>query len=186
MYMGKLRLPNSNTYESNIMNNFHHHGSIGNYYSFVNKGWYRIHNKSSIDCYTNKKNENEKSHAIIHQSAANIHKLCVVELNNVTDHIGNILTSIQYIITPIINTINTLQSTIGDYNLLAGNRTSNRCWNIFLSANGMTEELQTENDCGYTVITVPQQKLIRVSIDSPNPMFIFKFEQISEIGITHG
>ena len=89
--------------------------------------------------HTNKTSSNENSQVIIHKSAANTHNLYAIELNNIIDHIGIILLSIQYMITPIIDTTNTLQSSIGYVNILHGNCTSNRGWNVFLSVNTMTE-----------------------------------------------
>ena len=55
--------------------------------------------------------------------------------------------------------------------------------NVFLSSNAMPEELHTENDYGHTVINVPQQKLIRGSIDSPIPMFIFKLNDKQQLAL---
>ena len=57
---------------------------------------------------------------------------------------GIILTSIRYMITPIIDRVNNLRTIIGDANILHDNCTSNGCWNLFLSVNIMPEELHTE------------------------------------------
>ena len=45
------------------------------------------------------------------------------------------------------------------------------------------EELHTDNYCGCTVITVPQQNLIRGSIDSSIPIFIFKLNDKQQLGL---
>ena len=66
-----------------------------------------------------------------------------MELNNAIDNMGFTLPNVRYMIIPIIDTANNLQTSITDANIKYDDCTSKGCWNVFLSANEMTEDLHT-------------------------------------------
>ena len=53
----------------------------------------------------------------------------------------------------------------------------------FFGITAIPMDLHTENDCDYTVITVPRQKLIRGEIDFQNPIFIFKLNDKQQLAL---
>ena len=86
-------------------------------------------------------------------------------------------------ISPIIDTADELQNTIGNANLKRVETACRGCWNMFLSINAMTEHLHTENDCGYNVIKVPTQEFEWKRKDIQMPVFIFNMNKKQQIAL---
>ena len=144
----------------NIMDSFHHHGSLGNYYSFGNKANYGMVDTSSVGVYSNKKSKNPIKQQEITKKADAIEVSGIYEIKTSVDLLSKVIPNITYTISPIIDTADELQNPIGNANLKRVETSCRGCWNMFLSINAMTEYLHTENDCGYTVIKVPNRNLI--------------------------
>ena len=139
------------------MTSFHHYGSIGNYYAFGNKGSYGMVNESSIGAYSTKKSTNPMKQQEINKNTDAIKEWGINEINTSTNLISKVIPNIKYMISPIIDTTNALQNSIGNANLKRSDTAYWGCWNVFLSVDAMTEHLHTENDCGYTIIKIPLQ-----------------------------
>ena len=167
----------------NIMDSLHHHGSIGNYYAFGNKANYGMVNKSSVGVYSNKKSKNPIKQKEINNKADAIEISGINEINGAVDLFSIVLPNIKYMICPIIDSADELQNIISNANLKRAETACRGCWNVILSINAMTEQLHTENDCGYTVIKVPTQKLYCKLENIPEPVFIFHLNNKEQIAL---
>ena len=167
----------------NIMNSFHHHGSIGYYYSFGNKANYAIVDGSSVGVYSNIKNKNEIKQDVIDKNADATEKCGVNKINMTNDLLSKVLPNIKYMISTSVDTADELQNTIGNANLKRIDTASRGCWNVFLSINAMTEHLHTENDRGYTTIKVPKQEFKWTSNQMHMPIFIFKINEKQQLAL---
>ena len=78
------------------MDNFNHHGSIGNCYSTSNNGCYQIRNKLYVGVYATKKSKNPGEQGGIDASADGIKQLCATEISDDIHFIGIIIPNMKY------------------------------------------------------------------------------------------
>ena len=105
----------------------------------------------------------------------------IKEINTSIELISKVIPNIKHMISPIIDTADAMQNTIGNVNLKRSEIAFQGCWNVFLSVNAMTEHLHTENDCGYTVIKIPLQDCNWKSRENDNPIFLFNINEKTNI-----
>ena len=79
-------------------------------------------------------------------------------------------------IAPMLNVIHNLQSDVLDLNMKRTSLSDHGMWQNYFFVNCQTTDLHTENNCTYTVVTVPNQK------EKTVPYFIFEFKK----GFTFG
>ena len=78
-------------------------------------------------------------------------------------------------ICPILSTAYELQDVLGDFNMKSVQVSEAGMWQTCICENAETTQLHTENDCTYTVITVPEQEII--GSVQPDYTFIFKLKK---------
>ena len=130
-----------------------HHGSNGEYFSFGNKAEYKLVNNSSIGQYVMKPRINDSTKL----GGIAIEELMNRELMEGIKLLGTIVPSISEYIAPIFKVANDLQCTKGDINIKASTGSEHGIWKSVFCVNAVTEELHNEDDCSYTVVTVPKQ-----------------------------
>ena len=54
------------------------------------------------------------------------------------------------------------------------------CWNMYICCNAQTKEFHSENDVGYTLISVPNQNIPSFK---KTPTFLFKLNERKDIGL---
>ena len=67
--------------------------------------------------------------------------------------------NLSLFIAPIVTVGHVLQDKYGDVNLKKTSLSESGCWSSSLSVNATTGTLHTEDDCAYTVISVPSQRM---------------------------
>ena len=89
----------------------------------------------------------------------------------------NIIPDIEHLLSPILDSANSIPTTM-DYDSLKQTSTStDSFWNSMLYMNGCTSGLHTERYCTYTLITVTKKIFkIRGKTLMHKPMFIFKLK----------
>ena len=65
--------------------------------------------------------------------------------------------NLQTYISPALETIHDIQQDIGNLNLKVLDHTHSNLWQTSICVNSQTEQLHIENDCTYTIITIPRQ-----------------------------
>ena len=68
--------------------------------------------------------------------------------------------SLKDCVSPVLHVAKHLQSHKGDVKLLPTSYSDYGIWKSVLCVNAVTEEAHCEDDCSYTVITVPRQQAI--------------------------
>ena len=75
-------------------------------------------------------------------------------INSLSQHVSYLCQHIA----PVVDVANNIQGVQGDINLLQVPGSKNGCWHTTICINAQTKVFHTEEDCGYTVISVPKQK----------------------------
>ena len=136
-----------------------HHQSSGEYFSFGNKGAYKTVDGSSVGQYATKKNSSiqQKSNVII------IEELIARELKQGIDILSSLQPAMSFkeCISPVLNVAKKLQESIGDIKLKESSYSDYGIWKSVMCVNAETEEMHSEDDCSYTVITVPRQDAMK-------------------------
>ena len=160
--------------KANVMATYDHHGSFGNCFSFGNKPLYGMVDNKSVGVYSNKKSKVIRRQEHINVTASNIETICSEVIKKGVNSLSAIVPDIKYLLSPILDTAQKIGKSMGDTVLSEVNTATSGCWNAFLYVDGRTEQLHTERDCAYTLITVPLQV---VKADIPlchKPLFLFK------------
>ena len=159
-----------------ISSNNSHHGSLGKYFSFGNSAIYKTVNKSSVGQYTTKRGltvvQKVKSHVI--------EDLVLKELKDGIESLGSVIPLLKEYIAPVFQIAHELQATVGDINLKKDKYSEFGIWKSVFCINARTSDFHTEDDCSYTVITVPRQKLMS---KEQNYQFLFKFNSLECISL---
>ena len=131
-----------------------HHGSSGKYYSFGHSAMYKTENLSSVRQYAMKTGLKDKLK--VHSFATE--DMVARELKDGIKSLGNLIPLIQNYIAPVFNFAEEMQHTVGDINIMKDEYSKYGIWKTVYCVNAETHALHTENDCSYTVITVPKQQ----------------------------
>ena len=158
-----------------------HYGSKGKYYSFGNRANYAIIDNSSITQYTSKKYSGIKKSNVAQQDAEYLDKMCCRELQLAVQSISKLIPNIRKYIAPTITAAHTLQSEYGDCKLEQMWCSKEGLWQASVGVNASTSELHCENDCTYTLISVPRQQ--KVNNKYPEYNFIFEFKKGETLGL---
>ena len=157
-----------------VLKTYDHHGSAGSCYAFGNKPSYGMVDDSSVGVYTNKNSKNDDKQDTINKKATDVERICSETITKGVNSLSIIIPDLKYLLSPILDTADKIQKKIGKVVLEEVPTTSCGCWNSFLYVNGRTEELHTEQDCAYTLIAVPPQKLNKDIPLSSRPVFLFQ------------
>ena len=98
----------------NVMTTYDHHGSIGSYFSFVNKRLYGQVNDKSVGIYTNKKSKIVCRQEVIDAKVEEIKDICSDIIVHVVLSLSTILSDKKYLLSIIIDTTEKIQIVIND------------------------------------------------------------------------
>ena len=159
----------------NILNSNNHHKSSGYYASFGNKGSFEKTNDvdSSVGQYVTKKNTSLAKQIIINNDATLYEKLTADEISRCVNDFKTFIPNIKSIIAPVLDVSYDLQSLGKDLNIKEGYASKDGCWQTSLCADAITGEYHNEQDCTYTLITIPQQEGIDLNKTSDVYNFLF-------------
>lgn len=156
-----------------ILKTYNHFGSKGECYAFGNKPNYAIVENSSVGTYAIKKSKVIAKQKSISNDADLIEDMCASVISDGVKILSNVLPDIRLLLSPIVNSFSTITSMPGIIKRV--NTVNDGFWNTMLYVDGRTEELHTEKDSTYTLITVPRQKFTMKRNIEHRPMFIFNF-----------
>ena len=151
-----------------------HHDSKGLYFSFGNKARYKTIDGSSIGQYTNKKNvtvEQKMKFLVIEDLVAR-------ELKDGIMMLGSLIPLLKEYIAPIFGVADKMQLSKGNINIKADKYAKYGIYKSVFCVNAETEELHTENDCSYTVISTPRRLEKKPSYHFN---FLFQFNSLDGI-----
>ena len=158
--------------KTNIMNNQNHFGSSGQYYAFGNKGSYKkIINESSVDLYSNKGSDD---------NCQKIETKGYVEIRRSIKLLSSMIPNINKFVSSIIDAGYDNQKIVGSNDLKLLPIKDSGCWNMYICCNAQTKEFHSENDVGYTLISVPNQNIPSFK---KTPTFLFKLNEKKVIGL---
>ena len=119
---------------------------------------------------------------MITATATDIEKKCAKVISNGVKLLNNIVPDIKHLLSPILDSANSIRTTLPDNILQVTPTSSDGFWNTMLYVNGCTSGLHTERDCTYTLITVPKQSFnIGKKQLEHKPMFIFKLKDNQQL-----
>ena len=167
--------------KNNSLQSYSHHETKGYNYSFGNKAFYGNDKGSSISIYTNKKNRTEAIQDTIDADAIYVNHICNRALHWGMLEIRKVFPEIKLLLSPILNAAFDKQCGNGTKLLQPVDSSDDGCWNSFLFIDTRTESFHRENDCAYTMITVPNQHMDREKHPSQQPAFIFKINEQQNI-----
>ena len=154
-----------------------HFDSTGEYYSFGNKGNFGMVNNSSIGIYCSKlyRNiENQKKAKVI---AEEMEKLSATEVGYGVMKLSAIIPNIHKLLSPVVDVAFNMQAEHGDVNLQQVETSASGLWQSKVCINASTKKWHTENDCSYTLVSVPEQDCTRKYV------FFIKLNANKYIGI---
>ena len=153
-----------------------HFGSTGLYFSFGNRGNFGMINNSSVTQYAHKKHRDDLKTHKLSRHANNFDMLSALDMKQGVSSLASLIPTLKEHIAPMLNVIHNLQSHSFDLNMKRTSLSDHGMWQNSICVNCMTTDLHTENDCTYTVVTVPNQKETTV------PYFLFELRK----GFTFG
>ena len=162
-----------------------HNMSLGEYYSFGNKGSYDNGNvnNSSVGQYANKKYKNKYRQQSSDINDVVMHQCTSMELGKGIATMFLILPQLTEHLSPIVNTASKIQDKIGDINLVKCPGYNNGCWQSQVCINACTRVFHTEKDCTYTIINVPNQDNIEKKEKQTKYNFLFMIKPKCYIGL---
>ena len=165
----------------NILQSSNHHQSSGFYASFGNKGSFAKALSSSVGQYATKKTSTLAKQLIINNEASYYERMTSNEITRSVNNFATVIPTIRSVISPVIETTFELQKDDTNINLKEGLASKDGCWQTSLCVNAATDIFHTEQDCTYTLISIPKQEMIN---DTNNRYdFIFKINAIQHISI---
>ena len=169
----------------NILKGSSHHGSVGYYASFGNKGSFDkvVHSSPSVGQYAWKKNSNPNKQYLISMRACRYEEQIALEIDSCVNRIGRVIPNIRCVISPVIDTAFEIQKERGHINLQSTLTSENGCWQTSICINAQTKDFHNEHDCTYTLITVPDQDYFHPPSTNHNYQFLFKISKTDMIHI---
>ena len=167
----------------NILSSSSHHGSVGYYASFGNKGSFDKTTHTSVGQYVKKRSNNPIKQSSINATANSYEKRIDVQINSSVASISKFIPNIKTLISPVLETAFEIQKETGSINLQSFPSSKNGCWQTSICVDAQTSHFHTENDCTYTLISVPDQVCFKSSANSNNYSFIFKLSNTELINL---
>ena len=122
----------------NIMEKYNHHGSFGSCFSFCNKPLDGNINGKSVSVYTNKNSTVVCKQKLIDTKADKVKEILSDIIVNAVLSLSTIITDLKYLLSPIIDTGEKIQSELNDFVLQKVKSSSSGFWNAFLNVNFRT------------------------------------------------
>ena len=99
------------------------------------------------------------------------------EVKTVVKDLGGIIPNVHRLISQVVDVAYNMQATCGSVNLQRVETTSSGLWQSKVCINVSTDKWHTENDCSYTLVSMPKQEY------KPNYVFFFQLNSKKQIGI---
>ena len=154
-----------------------HFSSTGLYFSFGNRGNFGLIHNSSVTQYVHKKHKNDLTTQKLSIHANTFDMLSALDMKQGVSSLASVIPTLKEHIAPTLNVIHNLQSDIVDLNMKRTSLSDHGMWQNSICVNCQTTDLHTENDCTYTVVTIPNQK------DQTVPYFIFELKKGFTLGL---
>ena len=167
----------------NILSGSSHHGSVGYYASFGNKGSFKKVMNSSVGQYVNKKKSDLIRQVQIDEVASRYDNKISLEIKVCCNIMGRLLPNIRSVISPVIDTAFEIQNEVGDINLQPVSSSKNGCWQTSVCINAQTSDFHIEKDCTYTLISIPRQEYFKSTTKKDAFNFIFKLSKTEMVNI---
>ena len=161
----------------NILASNTHHNSKGFYASFGNKGSFDKCIHSSVGQYSNKRSSSTQKQLQINYFANTYERYVADEISISTKDLSKVLPKITSIISPIVSTAFELQSFKKNINIKEGYASNSGCWQSSICVDATTGEFHSENDCTYTLITIPNQSTIKSQPAGDNFHFLISLTE---------
>ena len=162
----------------NITVSFSHYGSSGYVASFGNKGSFDKAVVSSVGQYSTKKSKNQVKQLFIEEESQEYENLIAIHIAFSVKDLSVVIPNIRTILNPIVKTAFEIQQKDKELNIKEGKATVDGCWHTSICINAETKCFHTEEDCSYTLITVPQQNVVNDRYD-----FIFQLKGNKHINL---
>ena len=167
----------------NILAVNNHHDSKGFYASFGNKGSFDKCVSTSVGQYTTKRNKCVQKQLEITESAHSYEQRIENEISRAVMDMNSVVPKIKSIISPIIDTAFELQTSKKDINIKKVYTADSGCWQSSICVNATTGQFHTENDCTYTLISIPDQNTIQIDNQKHHYNFLFNFNEKKKMNI---
>ena len=129
-------------------------------------------NDSTVTTYVSKTYKDEMKNELASTNADVLEEMAGLELTSAVNAMKSVLPNVTNIIAPTLNTAFQLQKVIGNINMNQVSISECGMWQSSICINAQTTQLHTENDCTYTVITVPKQD----NTKEPTDEYVFLFD----------
>ena len=167
----------------NILAKNTHHESNGFYASYGNKGSFTKSTNSSIGQYANKWTSSKEKKVHLDYFADVYEERVANEIGRATQDIYRVLPKITQIISPIVSTAYEMQASKKDINIKEGYASKSGCWQTSICVNATTGKFHSENDCTYTLISVPKQTTTTKEGNIYNYHFLFSLTSKKKLNI---
>ena len=134
-----------------------HYQSQGLYYSFGNKGAFKIVNNSSVDQYAIKARAKKTHSNELNEWCSNAESVIALHLNESVNSMKRYIRNIPHLICPLLNVAYEMQKDHGCVNLKSVKTTESGMWMSSVCINARTSLFHSEEDCTYTLIKIPYQ-----------------------------
>ena len=157
-----------------------HFHSVGNIYSFGNKGNYGV---PTVSQYVTKRSTDPKKQDNIIKIAKEYEQICSDQVKKAVTVFKRVFPKIHKLISPLIDAAFHLQQSHTDVNLRETETSPYGIWQCEVCCNAMTKLFHTEKDVTYTVISVPRQySKSRLNRRQPT-YFLLKLNDNKTVGI---
>ena len=160
-----------------------HFGSSGYYASFGNRADYNIINDSSITTYVNTKSKSINRQTENNSFSLKFEKMCSDELSIASKEFGNRIPRIDMLLCPSLNVAYMKKQKKGDDILKAVVSSDSLMWQSQICVNASTAIFHNENDCTYTVITVPNNIVLNKKKERNMPCFLLHLNECNIVSI---
>lgn len=167
----------------NILTSSNHHNSSGFYASFGNKGSFEKIVTSSVGQYTSKKSTSYEKQLIINKEATLYERYTADEISRSINDLKSFIPNVKSIISPVIDTCFHLQASIKDINIKEVYASNDGCWQSSLCVDAITNDFHNEQDCTYTLISVPRQETIVSNKNGNKYHFLFQLTENKRLNI---
>ena len=161
-----------------------HFNSKGYYASFGNKANYAIIDNSSISQYSTKKSSNKLKQVLVNDSAHLFEYLSASEIDRSIISFARYLRKIPELLSPVVNEAFNSQNQWGNINLKPVATSKSGLWQSQICIDASTSTAHTENDCTYTVISIPEQEKRFSKKVRNESYFLFVLDKQHKVSIT--
>ena len=170
----KLKYSKNNILKSSKAKHF---DSTGEYYSFGNKGNFGMVDNSSVGIYASKSYTKSSSNLKAKSIADEMESSSANEVGYAVKNLSGVVPNLHKLLSPVVDVAFNMQATHGDLNIQKVQTASSGLWQSKVCINATTKKWHTENDCSYTLVSVPNQDCVQEYV------FFFRLNSSKYIGI---